>query len=779
MPRPAPALDRLRPAFPHWEKTKDVVDQCIDVMLNHRQSGHPGGSRSKVHALITTLLSGSMRWDIREPGKRFADRFVLVAGHTVPVVYATLAVLTEAMHVRYKRTGDKRFLINNFEEFALLPHHLLDLRRNKGLSGHAEMEGRTLFFKFNTGPSGHGSPAAAGEAAALKLAGASEVRVFAFEGEGGHTTGATHETKNTAWGLGLENLVYVIDWNDYGIDPNANSSVVFGNPDLWFKSYGWKVAGAEQGSEWESVAKAFHETCLSPNPEKLPLCVWVKTIKGRGYGVTGFKSHGKAHDRNSELFWVCRKEFADKYGVVFDSTGKPDPKDAAEARRQAAAHLETALDVLRNDEACLNYLTDRLVELGDSVPDEIPGCKMDGAKDPGQDPVINDFLNYPPALFAKPGEKVANGKAFATYGAWLNAHARKEYGRPLVIACSADLAESTNIAGFSKDFGESKGFGWYDRNKNLDGCLLPQQITEFANSGVVVGLATVNFSRTPYENYAGYWGACSTYGSFSYLKYGPMRLFSQLAQDSQLKVGKVIWVAGHSGPETAEDSRTHFGIFSPGVTQLFPQGHVVNLYPYEHNEVAPLLGAAFATGVPIIALHLTRPAVTVPDRAKLGMAHYMEAGHGAYLVRDYRADAPRAGCLLVQGTSCMAEIVKMLEDGTFEREKLNVKIVACPSYELFRRRPVEWRNNLITDHDWADSTIIANCGRRLMHDWIAHRVAEEYAMTPDFDDRWRTGGALEEIIDESGLSRSKLLVGIQRFVADREKRLARVRHSIA
>ena len=32
------------------------------------------------------------------------------------------------------------------------------------------MEGKTLFFKFNTGPSGHGSPAAAGEALALKLA---------------------------------------------------------------------------------------------------------------------------------------------------------------------------------------------------------------------------------------------------------------------------------------------------------------------------------------------------------------------------------------------------------------------------------------------------------------------------------------------------------------------------------------------------------------------------------------------------------------------------------
>ena len=49
------------------------------------------------------------------------------------------------------------------------------------------MAGKTLFLKFNTGPSGHGSPAAAGEALALKRAGAGGVKVFAFEGEGGLT----------------------------------------------------------------------------------------------------------------------------------------------------------------------------------------------------------------------------------------------------------------------------------------------------------------------------------------------------------------------------------------------------------------------------------------------------------------------------------------------------------------------------------------------------------------------------------------------------------------
>ena len=43
--------------------------------------------------LVSLTLGGSMRWDIRHPEKRFGDRFVLVAGHTVPLIYSMLAVL--------------------------------------------------------------------------------------------------------------------------------------------------------------------------------------------------------------------------------------------------------------------------------------------------------------------------------------------------------------------------------------------------------------------------------------------------------------------------------------------------------------------------------------------------------------------------------------------------------------------------------------------------------------------------------------------------------------
>ena len=96
-------LQDLTPQFAYWEKTKDLIDQLLDIMLNYRQSGHPGGSRSKVHILVTTLLGGAMRWDIRNPEKRFGDRFVLGAGHTIPLIYCTLAVLNEALRIKLRR----------------------------------------------------------------------------------------------------------------------------------------------------------------------------------------------------------------------------------------------------------------------------------------------------------------------------------------------------------------------------------------------------------------------------------------------------------------------------------------------------------------------------------------------------------------------------------------------------------------------------------------------------------------------------------------------------
>src|SRR5688500_9838427 len=165
-------------AFPLWEVTKDVVDEFIDLSLNYRQSGHPGGSRSKVHLLLALLLSGAMRHDLLQPWRPFGDRFILSAGHTVPLIYATLATLNEAMRVRHEHTKDERFALPFDGKYALTWEDLLGLRRHGGLPGHAEMAGKTLFLKWNTGPSGHGMPPTVGQAVALQIAGAGAVTVL-------------------------------------------------------------------------------------------------------------------------------------------------------------------------------------------------------------------------------------------------------------------------------------------------------------------------------------------------------------------------------------------------------------------------------------------------------------------------------------------------------------------------------------------------------------------------------------------------------------------------
>jgi transketolase len=763
----------LTHVFPHWEKTKDCVDQFIDIILNYRQSGHPGGSRSKVHALVTTLLSGFMRWDIRHPERRFGDRFLLGAGHTVPLIYCTLAALNEALRAKFDQTSDKRYAVPNAPERQLTWEDLLGFRRNKGLAGHAEQEGKTLFLKFNTGPSGHGIPAGVGEAMALKRAGAEGVKVILYEGEGGLTPGAAHESKNSAWGLGLDNLYFCIDWNDFGIDDRPASSVVHGKPVDWFEPYGWRVFGTEQGSEWNTIVEPFIESMVAENPSRVPTMIWFKTRKGRGYLKYDNKSHGSPHPMNHDLFWQTKKEFMDKYGVEFDGYGQPAPKDPAAIKEQFKNNLKAVADVIRSDQGLVDYLANRLVELGDSVPEEIKGLRLNTQRNPVHDERLYDYRNYPKELFLPPGTKEANRAGWAKWGAWVNAFCRKEYGRPLFLAMSADLADSTNISGFAKDFGDTKGFGWYDRDKNPEGVLLPQEITEFTNSGMTVGIACVNLSERPFEEFNGFYGTCSTYGSFVYLKYGPMRLFSQLAQDSQIKVGKVILCASHSGPETAEDSRTHFGILAPGVTQLFPDGKCIDLHPWEHNEVAPVLAAALKLDAAVIALHLTRPAIEIPDREALGIPSFFEAARGAYVLRPHYVRQKPMGTIIVQGTSTTANVVKILRD--LDESKLNVKIVAAISPQLFAAQDAAYRNEVLPERDWIDSTVISNRGRRLMHDWLMTKVAEEYAMTSDWDNRWRTGGSIDEVIEEAHLSPHWLLEGVERFVRDREKRLRRIR----
>ncbi|MBP7148877.1 MAG: transketolase [Acidobacteria bacterium] len=764
-----PPQHALEPLFPGWDVARDVTDQLIDLALNYRQSGHPGGSRSKAPALITLLLSGALRWDIRNPGLPFADRFVLAAGHAVPVLYATLATLHEALSARHAATHESRYDIDR--RWRLTWEDLLKFRRRGGLPGHVEAAGKTRLAAFNSGPSGHGLAAAVGIALALERAGTG-ARVFVLEGEGGLTPGIAQEALSAAWGLGLDRLYLLLDWNDYGIDPRPCSSVVYGTPVDWLASRGWRVYGADDGTDWSALARALLAATGARETGGRPALAWFRTRKGRGYGKYDHLSHGAPHAMNSPEFWETKRAFQERYNVRFRGFGDPPPDDAAALREQARENFRLAASVIRDDAESCRAIADRLLEIAAAVPARPATLRWNtAAPSPWDDARLTDARGYPAEMWFAAGEKVPARAALARWGAWANSWARAEHGRPLFLAFSADLAESTGVIGFAQPFAALANYGIYDR-EHAEGVVPLQQITELCNAAMAAGIASVNLAADPLAAWDGLGAVHSSYGAFAYLQYGPMRLYSQLAQDSEAKVGPVIWVASHSGPETAEDSRSHFGVFAPSVTQLFPEGSVIDLHPWEANEIPVLLAAGLAVRAPIVALHLARPALRVPDRAALGIPSHHEAARGAYVLRGYDAELPRAGCVIVQGAATTNNVLALFPE--LHRRGLNVKIVAAVSPQLFARQAPEYRDAVLSAEDRLDAMGITNRARDTLRRWFATEISLEYTLSADWDDRWRTGGTVDEVIEEARLDPASLLTGIERFAAERAARLSRI-----
>jgi transketolase len=67
--------------------------------------------------------------------------------------------------------------------------------------------------------------------------------------------------------------------------------------------------------------------------------------------------------------------------------------------------------------------------------------------------------------------------------------------------------------------------------------------------------------------------------------------------------------------------------------------------------------------------------------------------------------------------------------------------------------------------------------RLTMRPWIFNQWAEAYAMSADWDNRWRTGGTVDEVLEEAHLSPAWILAGIQRFVADKARRMEAIRQA--
>jgi transketolase len=830
-------------AHPHAIELPDYERQRYDdvafltamqlcLMGNYAQTGHFGGPLAYTPYNVACHLGGpeygGLRYDLRQPKLPCTDKFMLAGGHCIPTCYALWMVLYEALRRQHEATGEDRFACA--PDVAMLPVDALGFRRGSGaletlladnglsdhplfaeargrgiraLSGHAESIDVTN--DVNGGPSGIGITTAAGKALFWDyIGGPPEMKVVALEGEFALTEGHAQELKSIALSQQVgKRLRVLISNNNAGIDDSLIGGVVkpsYSDYDLvqqWV-SYGWNVFTIEDGNDFDQVMAAYRVMEEWPADDRRPMALVGSTTKGwwpAGRNgkigdteqIIGYPSHPYGFKLNDPYFVTLAESFERTYGIEFDGIRDGEPATYADRLVQFKTNVDRLMSVLDSRDGLGAWIAERVVNIAGSVA-RTPTLRIDATTNPFLDDRLKvEQLPTAPqgvvvtnarsgamverqiSLFAEPGQQKGPRRAVSEIGAWLN---YVTDGRFLTMA--ADLSNSINIE-------KANLLGHYDPVENPLGTRLKAAIQEAGNASTIIGMVSQNASTDP-SNFAGVWGISGTYGAFTPLMYTPARVFSQMNQDSPFELGVLHVLAGHSGPETAADARTHFGIFAPQTWTLLPRNQVVNLYFWDYNDVAPGYFAAVQKALEIkelgiIVIHVARPDFHVADRSTFADTDVKAAAKGVYLIRDYAPDAPQMGTVFVQGSSSSSNLVGVIP--RLEEAGINVRIAAVISTELFGFQSEAYRQSILPETARYDCMVISTMTKRVPPIPNLGPLTEEYSMYADFDDRWRSGGLEPEVITESRLDQNSIFEGVAKFARERESRLTRQREALS
>jgi transketolase len=807
---------------------------CMTLVLlgNYAQTGHFGGPLAYTPFNVAAHLAGpelgGMRYDYRRPKHPFGDKFMLAGGHNVPTGYALWMIMGQAMERRYKATGDKRYYVD--PHTAILPIDALGFRRGAGamktlledqgladdplfaqaklrgikaLAGHAETVDVTN--DVNGGPSGVGIATAAGKAAFWDFIGApSSPKVIALEGEFAMTEGHAQELKTQALALQVgKRLRIILSDNNAGIDDVLLGGVVPGKftgyklADQW-TSYGWNVFSVDDGSDYAQIVSVL-KTMEDWDPsDRRPMIVIAKTTKGywpravegkipgHGEQLVSYQSHPYGMKMNSDYFVALARTFEEHYDVEFAGIRKGPVTDSRERLIQFKTNIDVVMSLLDRN-GLGDWLADRLVEIGDTVKDQVP-LHFDVKSDPFLDERLR-VANLPVEsttvtatnrlsgaqkqvainLFRKPGEIAGARRAISEVIKWMNYVTDNRF-----LTFAADLSESINVE-------HGSIWGHYDPETNPLGTRVKAAIQEAGNVASAIGLVGQSASLDP-QQFSGVWALSGTYGAFTPLMYTPARVWSQQNQDSKFRMGVLHILAGHSGPETAADGRTHFGIFATQVWKLFPRGHTIHLNFWDYNDVAAGYFAAAEIAardpkVGIISIEVARPDFPVTDRSRFADTDIKAAAKGLYVIRDFAPGKPKHGYVIAQGSSSTMNLVKTL--GRLEEAGINVKVISAISEDLFDRQPEAYRRSVLPPDAYYDAMVVSTGTRRVWPVRNLGPLTDDYSLTSDWDNQWLTGGLEAEVIIEAHLDPGAIFAGIQRFANDREKRIASQRERLS
>lgn len=650
--------------IPRLEKLANIMRGLIFATVEAGQSGHPGGSSSKVEQTIALTLGGSLAFDPLDPKNVGRDRVIWSAGHCTPALFSLNALLYESL----RRIG-RQFSTAVIK--TVFPEDLIRFRRIDGPTGH--VESYYPLADTCTGPSGHGLSGAGGMAITHLSCGL-PTKFWVFMGDAESEEGMTYEARNILASVGAKNLIVSLDYNHFGIDGDINEVISSDYINHWL-GLGWNVIEVDGHNILELIyayrlaAKGFDNNS--------PTVVLAHGIKGKKYGTkeNTADSHGTPA-KHEEYVEIMKNLGFNIPGEI----GKP------------MLDIETVLENL--DEVDTEYVNARLEVAAENI---LPETKLEKTlKETLTDrPLINPLTikrpkKLPKELTFTPGEKVATRKAASAWFEWLMKQTAFFY------AGSGDLSKSVLTSGAEKVYGiinhtnpTGRGirFGIAEQNMAMMSTTLTQDILPGGFRPISV---------------------FGSYAVFSTMTGNCVRLSLIANKLNPEHKGFFIMLAAHDGPETGEDGPTHQGLYWMSLYSAMPGIKVYK--PMDAAETIEMLFYALEKGEPI-ALSLLRPDTPVLDRS-IGNSKPEDANNGAYIyyetANSFFRKSKNKIILVISGVNLLLNVMQILPE---LEKKYSVKIVNVTSPQLFealRRTEPKKAQEIFSDEDRKNTITLHN-----------------------------------------------------------------------
>ena len=242
-------------------------------------SSHFGGALSSVD-LLTVLYFLEMNLSKKNVNEQSRDRFILSKGHGCLGLYSTLV--------------EKKIIsFSDLEKFE---------QNESSLLGHPIMN-RDIGIEFSNGSLGMGLSLGIGSALAIKKKGLTS-RVFVMLGDGECNEGSVWESVMLGHSLNLDNLVVIVDRNNFQQTGSNKEILDIGNITKIFKGFSWDTHEID-GHNLNEIIKVLK---LKSNG---PKAIIANTIKGKGFSFAENNNDWHHKILTKEMYELALKELND------------------------------------------------------------------------------------------------------------------------------------------------------------------------------------------------------------------------------------------------------------------------------------------------------------------------------------------------------------------------------------------------------------------------------------------------------------------------------------